>query len=269
MTGVMQRTLALLERLSQDARGLPLATLADELNMPRSAAHRLLAELADLGYVHQPRERGHYSLTTKLVTLGLTHLKQSGVADLCQPIIDKLATHSGELVRLGVVDVDHLTWVVTAQGATSGLRYDPDAGVDARLACTSSGQAWLATLPEEVALALVAREGYAHEGQFGPNAPTTPALLLRALRLARRQGYAITRETYRPGISAVAVPVVVQPQGTVGVVVVSGPLVRLNDARLQALLPAVQAAAAEVAAVSRASPLFDRAWAPPLPRRSA
>jgi len=37
MSGVMERTLAILERLADAVDGLPLATLADELAMPRSA----------------------------------------------------------------------------------------------------------------------------------------------------------------------------------------------------------------------------------------
>jgi DNA-binding IclR family transcriptional regulator len=266
MSGVMQRTMAILERLATDVRGLPLATLADDLDMPRSAAHRLLAELAELGYVRQSRERGDYMLTTKVVTMGLQYLKLAGVTDLCQPVIERLAATSGELARLGVVDVDHLTWVATAQGATSGLRYDPDTGANARLSCTSSGLAWLCTLPEQDALELVAREGYARPGQFGPNAPTSPTALLKLLRAARRQGYALTSETYRAGIAAVSVPVVAPPRGTVGVVVISGPAVRLTEARLLELLPHLQAAASEVAAASAASPLFERAYTPPEPQ---
>lgn len=260
MSGVMERTLALLERLAADVHGLPLATLADELNIPRSAAHRLLLELTEHGYVRQSRDRGDYMLTTKLVTLGLTHLKLSGVVDICQPILDRLAASTGELSRIGVVDVDHLTWVATAQGTTTGLRYDPDAGIDARLSCTSTGLAWLSTLSDDDALELVAREGYPRPGQFGPNAPTSPTAVLKMLKAARKQGYAITSETYKAGVASVAVPVMVPGKGAVGVVVVSGPSVRLTDARLKQLLPDVQRAAAEIAQASVASPLFDRAY---------
>lgn len=263
MTGVMQRTLAILEYLARDVRGVPLATLADALGMPRSAAHRLLAELGEHGYVRQSRERGDYMLTTRIVSLGLTHLKLSGVSDLCQPVVDRLARAAGELVRLGVVDIDHLTWVITAQGAHTGLRYDPDAGIDAHLSCTASGLAWLSTLPEEDAMELVAREGYARPGQYGPQAPTTPAAVLRALRQARKLGYAIARETYRAGIASVAMPVRAPGRGTVGVVVISGPTVRLTDERLQALLPDLEATSDEIAEASSASPLFDRAYARP------
>jgi DNA-binding IclR family transcriptional regulator len=159
MSGVMERTLAILERLARDVRGVPLATLADELDIPRSATHRLLTELAEHGYVRQSRERGDYMLTTKLISLGLNYLKHSGVVDLCQPIMDRLAETAGELVRLGVVDVDHITWVALSQGARSGLRYDPDQGIDAKLSCTSSGHVWLSTMSEDDALTLVTPPG--------------------------------------------------------------------------------------------------------------
>lgn len=36
MSGVLERTLALLERLAGDVAGAPLATLADDLGMPRT-----------------------------------------------------------------------------------------------------------------------------------------------------------------------------------------------------------------------------------------
>jgi len=263
MAGVMERTLALLERLAKDVRGVPLATLADELDIPRSAAHRLLLELSELGYVRQSRERGDYMLTTKLVSLGLNYLKGSGVVDLCQPILDRLAESSGELVRLGVVDVDHLTWVSLSQGARAGLRYDPDQGIDARLSCTASGHAWLATLGDDDALTLVSRQGFGKPSEYGPNAPTTPTALLKAIRQARKQGYAIAIDTYAQGLSAICAPIVPRGKGAVGVLAISGPSVRLTEAKMQGLAPDLLAAAGEIASASGASPLFDRAYSSP------
>jgi DNA-binding IclR family transcriptional regulator len=262
MSGVMHRTLALLERLAADVRGVPLATLADELDMPRSAAHRLLTELAEQGYVRQSRERGDYMLTTKLVSLGLNYLKASGVVDLCQPILDRLAESSGELVRLGVVDVDHITWVALSQGARAGLRYDPDMGIDVRLNCTSSGHAWLATLSEDDALTLVARQGFGKPPAYGPAAPTTPTALLAAVRLARQQGYAMTVDTYAPGLSAISAVIQRPGFGAVGVLAISGPSVRLTEDKMRGLAADLVATAADIAHVSAASPLFERAHVP-------
>ena len=143
MSGVLERTLGILELLSRHGEGLELAAIADQLDIPRSGTHRLLADLARCGYVRQTRDHGDYILTTKLVAMGLTYLSNSGIVDIAQPLLNHLAEVSGELARLSVVDGERLTWVARAQGARQGLRYDPDIGSDARLSCSSSGWAWL------------------------------------------------------------------------------------------------------------------------------
>lgn len=266
MSSVMARTLAILERLAGQVHGVPLATLADELDLPRSGAHRLLTELCEHGYVRQSRERGTYMLTTRLVSLGLNFLKSSGVVDICQPILDRLAESCGELVRLAVVDVDHITWVGLSQGARSGLRYDPDMGSDARLSCTSSGFIWLSTLAEDDAIALLSRQGIATAAEYGPNAPGSVQAVLEHVALARQRGYGMGIETYARGLSAIATTIRPDGRDAVGVLAISGPTARLQEARLHALAPDLMAAAADIAAISGASPLFDRAHARPAPR---
>jgi len=69
MNGVLERTLGILELLSQHGEGMELAAIADTLGIPRSAVHRLLADLVRLGYVRQARGHGDYLLTTKLVSM--------------------------------------------------------------------------------------------------------------------------------------------------------------------------------------------------------
>ena len=72
-----------------------------------------------------------------------------------------------------------------------------------------------------------------------------------------------TSSTYTPGLSAVSAAVVAPGRGTVGVITVSGPSVRLTEARMQALAPELQDAADDTARASAASPLFNRAYSPP------
>ncbi|VTU36445.1 Acetate operon repressor [Variovorax sp. PBS-H4] len=260
MSGVMQRTLAILDCLADNVGGMQIGALADRIGIPISAAHRLLAELAEHGWVRQSRERGEYVLTTRLVSLGLTYLKNSGIIDLCQPVLDTLAEASGELVRLGVVDVDHLTWVAKSQGARSGLRYDPDMGVDAQLSCTATGFAWLSTLPESDAIALVSAQGLPAPGRFGPRAPTSMNAVMKAVRQARKQGFAIAVETYTVGLAAISAPIIGAHGGAVGVLAISGPSARLTQEKMLTLVAPLLAATADLAAASSASPLFDRAF---------
>ena len=195
MSGVLDRTLAILELLSQQGQGMELAAVAEQLNLPKSAAHRLLNDLLKAGYVRQTRELGEYMLTTKIISMGLTYLSKSGVVDVAQPLIDRLAEQTGELVRLAVIDGDRLTWVARAQGARQGLRYDPDMGSIARLSCSSSGWAWLSTLSEDAALSLIAQQGLGLPQDFGPNAPSTLQAVLQALQDTRDNGFALTQET--------------------------------------------------------------------------
>jgi IclR family acetate operon transcriptional repressor len=173
MSSLLERSFKVLEQLAASPQGQTVSHIASTLDMPLSATHRLLAELCRCGYVRQVREQGEYVLTIKLVSLGLGFLSASGVIDVAQPSLDQLANESGELVRLAVVDGDDLTFVAKAQGARRGLRYDPDMGLSVRLSCSAAGHAWLSTLSDEAALALVTKQGFGKPEDYGPNAPTT------------------------------------------------------------------------------------------------
>jgi DNA-binding IclR family transcriptional regulator len=258
MSGVLERTLGILELLSEQGQGMELAAIAERLNMPKSAAHRLLADLQRYGYVRQARDQGEYLLTTKLVSLGLSYLSKTGVVDIAQPLLDRLAEQTGELVRLSVVDGGRLTWVARAQGARQGLRYDPDMGSIARLSCSSSGWAWLSTLKDDDALALIAQQGLGDPKDFGPNAPKSLKAVLKALQDARKLGFALTEETYTAGLNAIAAPVGLAGQLPMGTISVAGPSARLTRERMLAIAPDLLSCAAQLAAASGASPLLVR-----------
>lgn len=251
------RALGALELLCAHPAGLPLQALADALDMPKSAAHRTLADLVALGHVRQDPDTSRYLLTTRLLSLAFGFLGASGLNDVAQPILDSLAASTGELVRLGVIDGDRQVWVAKAQGARGGLRYDPDMGATAALSCTASGHAWLAALPGDDALALLAREGVASGPDLGPAAPRTlPEVMALVLR-AREKGHAWLADSASPGLAAVATAVRHPETGAViGTLSVAGPTARLPESRLPDLVPALLAAARELGVSSRGSSFF-------------
>jgi DNA-binding IclR family transcriptional regulator len=255
--GTVQRALRIIEVLAREPEGISLAGLSDEIAVPKSACHRLLNELASGGYVRQLRERGDYVLTSKLPAMGLAFLGGAGIIDIAQPLIDRLAAVSGELVRLAIVDGDRLTFVAKAQGARSGLRYDPDMGIDVRLSCSAGGHAWLMTLTEERATELVARQGFGSPKEFGPKAPTTFRALMKMLDEDRKRGFSMIVEQYAPGMSAMAAPVIKRAGAhAMGVITIAGPLMRLTPQRMLELSKPLLAAAAELGVAGASSPLF-------------
>ena len=257
MTTQIERGLAVIEHLASRPEGAPLSDIAATLGLPLSAAHRLLTELVRSGYVRQLRDQGDYGLTIKLVALGLGYLGATGVVDVAQPSLDRLAATSAELVRLAIVDGEELVFVAKAQGATRGLRYDPDMGLSVRLSCSAAGHAWLSTMDDEAAVQKVARQGFGSPGDYGPKAPTTVKALLAYVHAARKRGYATISEVFAPAMAAMAAPVVVR--GTaIGVVTIAGPAVRLDEARMKQLGGALVETARDLAALSTASSLFRR-----------
>jgi len=259
MSSPLERSLSILEHLAAHPEGQSISTLSTALDLPPSGTHRLLAELSRCGYVRQVREQGDYVLTIKLVSLGLGFLSSSGVIDVAQPALDRLADVSGELVRLAIVDGDDLTFVAKAQGARRGLKYDPDMGSSVRLSCSSAGHAWLSTLSDEAALALVSKQGFGRPQDFGPKAPTTVKALLSYLQQARKRGFSMIIETFAPSMSALAAPVRAKTTGeTIGVVTIAGPLVRLNEARIEELVDPLFECVEEIQGASTASTLFKR-----------
>ncbi len=254
-SGLLERTLRVLELLAAEAQGLQLYEIADRLAMPRSATHRVLTSLAEQGYVRQQRQQGVYQLTAKIASLAFSFLSGSGITDLAQPIIDRLARSAGELVRLALIDGREMIWVAKAQGSQFGLRYDPDMGQVGRLSCTASGHAWLACLSDDDAMALVDKQGFGLRKDYGPKAPETRAALLKALRETRKRGYSTAIQTYAPWMNSAAAAVIDPATGEVaGAVVIAGPHMRLTEARIGELSPLLVDAARELAVAIAASP---------------
>jgi DNA-binding IclR family transcriptional regulator len=217
----------------------------------------LLNDLRQAGYVQQDPMTGTYGLTIRLAAMGLSWLGRTGMTDVCQPVLDDLARASGELVRLSVSDGERLVWVAFAQGATGGLRYDParEHGAEASLAYSASGRAWAATLDPDLAGQLIAKQGLLPPEGAADNDSLSVDQALQLLIRTRSAGHAEAVDCFLAGMAALAVPLP-GPGPAPGCLSIAGPAVRLTETRRAELLPTLQAAAAEIAAMLPASGFF-------------
>src|ERR1700761_1442094 len=228
MSGSMEKALAILEYLAARPDGAPLVSIATDLNQIRSGCHRTLNELIKYGYVRS-MQRGDYALTTKLASMGMSFLSKSGIIDIAQPLMNRLARETEELVRLAILDGDRLTLVAKAQGAKVGLLYDPDMGIDLRLSCSAAGHAWLATLTDQQVIEAVTRQGLGESDHYGPNAPTTVKNLFKMLNEHRKRGFSMIRDVYAPGMSSMAAVVKRKGEHAPGAVIIAGPSSRFTE----------------------------------------
>jgi IclR family transcriptional regulator, acetate operon repressor len=258
MSAVLQRSFRILEELATAPEGKTLTELVGELGLPLSATHRLLTDLIEEGLVRKDERRGEFSLTMKMPSLGLKFLSAGGVVDIAQPILERLAMTSGELVRLAIVEDEQLIYVAKAQGAKQGLRYDPEMGRPVTLSCSAAGMIWLAGKSDEEAMRLVSMQGFGTPAEFGPRAPTTFKVLLPLIQKARRNGYATTQDMFLPAMSSMATTVLASNGEVRAILIIAGPMSRLTDERMQALVPALKTTAEELSEASGVSPMFRR-----------
>jgi IclR family acetate operon transcriptional repressor len=244
---MIERVLDVLELLVDQPKGMSLSEICRQCDLPKSAAHRLISSLVDRGYAEQDSSSEWYRLTMKTSALGIRYLAGSGLNDVIQPLLHRLAQKTQELSRLAVVQGDSLIWAAKSQGSVSALRYDPDLGRPVVLHATAVGRAWLSTLEEDKAVDIVMKAGFDVPSHFNRNIITDAEKLRVELAATRRRGYGLAIEEGEAGTVAFAVPVMAQDgQKSVGTLSVAGPVMRLREDRYDDIAQSLKAAALEL-----------------------
>lgn len=232
--GVLDRSFEVLEFLAAEARWMRLSDIAARLELPKGPAHRMLTQLASLGWVEQDNGTGQYRLTLKMSLLGQQYLHGTGLPDLIQPILDEVAGECHELVRLTVAQGSELAWLAYSQGAASGLMYQPAMTGRLLVHATANGKAWLASMANEDAIRIALKSGLGKSGRGGPRAIATIDALLADLTAIRTCGYATAIEEAEPGVAAIAVAVRSHvTRRVVGTTSIAGPMHRVAPARFE------------------------------------
>lgn len=248
----IERCLSLIEVLAGEAEPVELIDLARRIGLPNSATHRTLSTLMARGWVVQDPASQNYALSLRLCTLAFRNLDARAVPDIVQAVLNRLAVRIREYCRLAIVEGEDLVWVARAQGATEGLRYDPDMGQEIVLHATANGKAWLATLPENEALRIVCARGFEARRPFGPRCVKGVQELIQHLEETRSRGYATAFEEAEAGTGAVAVIFrcdEVDEAPVAGTISVAGPLTRIGPERCEDLGRELHATAKEIAAI--------------------
>lgn len=189
--------LAVLSLLARRPEPLAAASIAEQLELPRSTVYRLLGVLVDRGFVtHLPEERV-YGLGLAAYELGSAYQRQAPLQRLARPVVRRLADTTGQNAHLAVLRGSDVVYVLEerAPGRPSLVT---DVGVRLPALRTASGRALLAHLP-----ARQVRATYPHADALDGVVPTLGDL--RALLAeSRRRGHATEEGSVTAGLSSVA-----------------------------------------------------------------
>jgi DNA-binding IclR family transcriptional regulator len=195
---VIERMAHLLEAIARYTRGVSLKVLAAETGLHPSTAFRILASLAEHGFVERD-EAGAYRLGRRLVQLSAR--AHSGI-DLRQealPIMEKLRDEIGETVNLTVREGDEVIYVERAT-PNRMIRVEQVIGSRAPLHVTAVGKLMLGAEGEPATRKYAGRTGLPG---YTANTLNDPERLLIATRQALSEGYALDNEEAELGVGCI------------------------------------------------------------------
>src|SRR5262249_35855237 len=96
--------LDILDLLGRATEGLRLTAIALELGLPESTTHRLLASMAEKGYVKQTESNGPYALGWKVVTLARALTAELRLVQDLKPYLERILREVRQTVNLGVLN---------------------------------------------------------------------------------------------------------------------------------------------------------------------
>jgi DNA-binding IclR family transcriptional regulator len=225
----LEKALQVLETLGGASPELGVTELSQQLRMPKSTVHRILAALERRGYVRRNPASNKYRLGLRLWDLGCVVVSALGLREAARPHLEELGRRTGETVNLTVLDGTYSLYIDEVP-TTQPVRLHSYLGARAPAHAVATGKAMLAHNP--AALALVLDQGLV---PFTEHTIVDASELQRELKEVRERGYAVNREEWRPGICAVAGPVFDHTNKVVAATGVSGPAARLSRERLREL----------------------------------
>ncbi len=235
----VDRAVSILEILARTGEA-GVTALSVEIGVHKSTAFRLVAALELRGLVEQTEDRGKYRLGVGLLRLAAATTARLDVVQESRSVSRRLALGTGETVNVAVLS-DHAALYLDQVAGTSALQPHSWVGQHNPLHATSNGKVLLSEMTadelDKVLAPLVA---------FTDATITTKPRLLRELEQVRERGYAVAVDEFELGLSAVAAPIRDVHGDVVASMSVSGPSFRLTPQRVQAVLPQLLSATAEV-----------------------
>ena len=240
-----ERSLRLLTTLAQAGKGMSLAQLADDLQLPKATAHRLTSQLLELGFIGRGEDERFFEIGPAMRRMALDTLNHDTVRGLRHTVLSDVVATVGETCNFTTLDGAGVMYLDRVE-APWPWRLTLDVGVHVPIHCTASGKLFLAFMSEErrdTILKTIKLE------RMTEHTMTDVATLQKEFTAIAKQGYAYDRQEFIPGLIAMAVPVRDKAGQVRGAIAVHAPIARLSIEAATTHLPALQNAAQRMGAL--------------------
>ena len=220
----LARGLTVIRAFDAEHPVLSLSDIAARTELSRAAARRFVLTLETLGYVRS--EGRHFSLTPRVLELGVSYLSALEFPQIALPHLERLSDTLQESVSASVLDGDDIVYVArAAHRRIMSVRIEVGTRFPAH--ATAMGRVLLAALPADQ----WPSAGHALQA-FTARTITDHDQLHRALREVRTQGWADVDGELELGLRSIAVPVQGPRALTAAINIATGPATHASDSEL-------------------------------------
>lgn len=249
--GFTERLARVLECFELPPHECSFMQIVRRTGLPRASTHRMIGQLAEIGYLEPGAGGRGYRLGARLYGLLHAHLDPDRLTALARPVLTEVAQACGVAsfaARLAQGQVDLFATATPDDPMRSHVF--PGTGMRPVHAC-SSAKALVAFQPETLRAALLAapRESFTRRTLTGDD-----DLIAEYARI-RRDGYAVCDGEINDGVVSLAVPVMLPRVGPVYALGVIALADRLSPAHRPAAVQCLKRAAARFAAALDPAPL--------------
>jgi DNA-binding IclR family transcriptional regulator len=198
----VQNALQILEFFAARKSPAGLSEIADRFGWPRSSTFNLIETLLRAGYVYEPRHRGGYYPTHRLLTLAQTAVAHGPVSEDLHAMLANVAAALGETAVLVGMSGGCGVFLDVIESSFP-IRYIAEIGQRVPLHATSAGRALLSILPAADRAALLRKANYV---RFAPETLMSAAAVEAEIALSQRRGYFLNDNGYSLDLLGVAIP---------------------------------------------------------------
>ncbi|QNK59668.1 IclR family transcriptional regulator [Paenibacillus sp. PAMC21692] len=230
MSGVITKAIQILDVLLPQGteKEMSVTEISKTLDMPVQSVHRLLASLAEHGFVSQNAKTKRYKLGLSIMRYGFLMWDSLMLRTIARPFMEELSKRTKETVYLSVRENAEGVYIDSVD-SPQVLKISEPIGLRLPMFIGASNRVILAYLNPSLQQILL--DGFDWDNVPALK-PMTRESIEEELEVIRERGYAVTEGEATEGTTGIGAPIFSYENMVIGSLNVAGPTIRFGEEQL-------------------------------------
>ena len=227
----LERALDVFELLSENPQGLTISEISNQLSVPRNSIFRITTTLYNNGYIDRNDELRKYTLSFKMLTIGMKALTDPALVEVALPVMHSLQKKYKETVPIGIIKGNKGVILEEVTG-THAFRFVLEPGKSFNLHTSAPGKAIIAYLPKHDQDRITNEIEFK---RFTENTVINKNDFKKLLQKIKKQGYAIDHAEEMEGMHCLGAPIFNRKGLPIAAIWITGPSIRIKQSDFETI----------------------------------